>query len=252
MFEDEYRKEMEGLHASEPLITDTLRKMQEEQSRLHGERSGLEVVQPRLWEEQSGLQGEQSGLEGEQSGIQAGHPELPKGQLGLRDGQGANAPGRPAAPDARAEKARKRPLLLVVGLPAAACLVLAFLGVALFFQQPGLPPEEARQHFVFQLVDGNTSLTGGLLFGNAGQLPDGAGSGLKRAECPEALLPEGILEATPVELGGFAVYLGFDEQQATYYAAYREDSSDGTWVVLLSTDLGESGFIEALKDYFAR
>ena len=212
MLEDSYRKEMEGIHASEALIADTLKKMQAEQAKLP--------------------LAEQPDLE-------------PLDGLKVVEGAVAHLPAKP-----RSSRTR-RPLLLLVGLPAAACLLLAFLGVTFFFQTPEGPGQNPQQSYVFQLVEGTTTLSGGLQFGSIDGQPGGAASVLRRAECPEALLPAGILEAVPVSLGACSVYLGFDKQQDTYYAAYQEEPSSATWTLLQAADLSEAAFVQALEDYLA-
>jgi len=214
MFEDAYKDEMSGVHASEALIDDTLKKMQAEQSR---------------------LQAEQSGFQGQ---YDAGAPD------GLRMIHGAAPAAAPAA--AQPEKRKRRSLVLTIGLPAAACLVLAFFGATLYTQITG----GSEQDYAFQLVEGGTSLAGDLQFGSVGEQSSNAASELRRAECLEPMLPSGILDADPVTFGEQSVYLGFDEEMQTYYAAYLKEGSRKTWVLLQSTSLDEKGFIKALKDYF--
>lgn len=208
MFEDEYRREMGDLHASEPLIADTVAKMQAERQR-------PQAQQP---------------------------PDVPDKARGRGDRAAAVAVPRP-------EKARK-PLFVRVGLPIAACVALVLVGVLALPHIAGAPGQGDKPQYEFQPVQGNTALMGGLQFGAIDQQPDGATTGLRRAECPESFLPEGILEAAPVTFDGYAVYLGLDQQQGAYYAAYRQDSSGGTWTVLRSDSLDGDGFIKALEDYF--
>jgi hypothetical protein len=141
--------------------------------------------------------------------------------------------------------------LVKISLPAETCMILAVFGVTLFLHYAGIPGQDNPQAYVFQLVEADTSIGGGLQFGNIAQQPGGVESDLKRADCSEAFLPEGILLGTPVPLGGYSVYLGFDKQQATYYAAYRKGDTGDTWVLLRSTVLDETGFVKALKDYFS-
>ncbi|MCL2529657.1 MAG: hypothetical protein FWE41_04925 [Coriobacteriia bacterium] len=146
----------------------------------------------------------------------------------------------------------KRPLLFLVGLPAAACLILAFFGVTLYTQATGYFEQGSQQHFVFQPVEGNTSLMGDALFGSLEDLIISASTDLKRVECDISLLPAGILDAPPVIFGERFVYLGYDEQQATYYAAFLKGPSRVTWVLLWSAKSSEAEFIEAIETFLAQ
>jgi len=211
MFEDAYRKEMSDLHASESLISDTLKNMQAEQAKL-------------------------------QSGLAATAPDEP--------GEPRLTMLHSAEPRATRPAKKRRPLFMRIGLPAAACLVIAVVGAMFYTQMSGIAPQGTEQNFVFQQVQGDTSLMGDLQFGSlSGQAGD-TDSDVKRAECPETFLPAGILDAPPVTVGRQSVYLGFDEQQTTYYAAYLKDPTGNTWVLLKSSNLDEHSFIQALEGYF--
>ena len=153
-----------------------------------------------------------------------------------------------AAPSSR--KKTSKPLLMRVGIPLAACAVVALVGVLVFPQIAGVFDQNSQQHFEFPLVAGSTSIDEGLQFGSIGQQPSSVEPDLKCAKGSEAFLPEGILDARPIVLSGQKVYLGYDQQQSTYYAAYLEETSSGTWMVLQSANLDEAGFVEALKNYF--
>lgn len=214
MFEDEYRNEMEKVKASESLIADTLKKMQEEQITLNAAQN-----------------------DGEPERLSTFPPPEPH-----------NVTSVPHSPKA------KKPLIIKVGLPIAACLVLALVGVLVIPQITNMssqPGQEAPLPYEFQSVEGNISLSGGLQFGAVDQDAEGDISHLKYAEGSKALLPKGILEATPVSFGDYWVYLGFDEQEETYYAAYRKENAGDTWIVLQSSDLDEAGFTRALEAYFS-
>ncbi len=153
------------------------------------------------------------------------------------------------AGDSRPPKV-KRPLLFRIGLPVAACLLFALLGILIIPQSMGMTGKGSTQ-YEFQPVQGNTPFAGVPLFGNAGEQPSSGTAGLVSAECSEDLLPEGILEAPPVLFGGHSVYLGFDESQSTYYAAYREEVPNDAWVVIRSADFDKAGFMDALKEYLS-
>jgi len=210
MFEDSYRREMNDLQASESLITDTVKKMQDEQAR----------------------------SQSQQSDNSQGDSETPL---------------ITALPDIKARKAKKRNLVFLrVGLPAiAACTVLVLLGAMIFPQLLGESGQNNSQDFLFQLVNGNSSIHGDLKFGSVDHQQNGVELHMKQAECTEALLPEDILKAKPATIGSYKVYLGYDEQQATCYAAYRKDSSGDKWTLLQSTDLDKTAFVEELRLYFA-
>ncbi|MCL2137792.1 MAG: hypothetical protein FWH40_09830 [Coriobacteriia bacterium] len=208
MFEKEYKSEMDELHASEGLISDTLAKMQAEQQRLQVDKPGAA-----LYENENVV----------------------------------------ALPRSRRVTRRR---LLSISLPAAACLVLALVGALVLPRLIGMP-EQGNFHsdepsaYTFQTVDASASLNSGLQFSSTGQHPESIISSLKRAECPLAFLPAGLLDAPPSAFGDQAVYLGYDPQQQTYYAAYRASSSDINWTLLQSAMLDEDGFMKALQYYFA-
>jgi len=148
----------------------------------------------------------------------------------------------------RTQRGRNLFLLRVV-LPAA-CLALVLIGALVFPQVFGGSSRNNPQGYQFQLVIGNPSIHGGPLFGSIDNQPNGVVLHMKQAECTEALLPEGILKAKPATFGSYKVYLGYDEQQTTCYAAYRTDNSRATWTLLQSTDLDKTAFVEELKIYF--
>ena len=156
------------------------------------------------------------------------------------------------SPDSKPRAGRKRNLVFLrVGLPAiAACAALVLLGALVFPQVFGGPGRNNPSGYQFQLVNGNTSIHGGPLFGSIDNQPNGVALHMKQAECTEALLPEGILKAKPATFDSYKVYLGYDEQQTTCYAAYRTDNSRDTWTLLQSVELDKSAFVEELKIYF--
>lgn len=141
----------------------------------------------------------------------------------------------------------KKSVFVTRVLPLAACLMVALLGVLAFPQVMGTSEQEISQSYEFYPVNAQDSLMGGLQFGSAGQQLDDKEVNLGYAEASEDFLPEGILEGTPVMLEGRSVYLGFDEQKETYYAAYRKDGFEGKWVLLRSDVLDKATFIEEVE-----
>lgn len=210
MFDDKYKQEMKNLQASESLISDTLKKMEEEQEK-----------QQRGFNENVSFKAETFDK-----------------SIAAND----------MAPSAK----NKKSLFIKIVVPAAAaCTVIALVGVLLIPQITNQPGQDTQHLYEFQMVEANTSISGGLQFGSIGEQSTGF-SEIKRAESSKEFLPEGILEAASVDFGGHAVYLGYDEQQKVYYAVYQEDKSSEAWTVLRSTDHEESEFIEALEEYFAQ
>jgi len=143
----------------------------------------------------------------------------------------------------------RRPLYLRIGLSAAACLLLAVIGVTIFFQlYPGSGQNEPPQ-YVFHSITVSTTITGGLQFGNVGTHPDSFKTDLEYAECSVEFVPEDIFDADPYLLGSHLVYLGIDRQQNTYYAVCRLDDGSNTWLVLRSNKLSETDFLKAIQAY---
>jgi len=211
MFEDDYKSEMDELHTSEALISDTLAKMQAEQQRLYGDKPGAA-----LYENENVV-----AMQAEENVIAMPRPRW---------------------------STRRR--LLSFGLPAAACLLLAIVGAMVLPRLIGLSSPDDTPAYSIQTVDASTSIESGLQFGSIGQHQESITTSLKRAECPSAFLPAGLLDSPPVAFDGQSVYVGYDAQQQTYYAAYRASSSDVNWTLLRSTMLDEDGFMEALQNYF--
>ncbi|MDR2714898.1 MAG: hypothetical protein LBB42_05205 [Coriobacteriales bacterium] len=227
MFKEQYQQEMQDTHASEVLIADTLKKMQAEQEKLHAEQLGERPEQVR-----------------------------PLAQ-----------PQPQTQQPAQSQRTAKKTLFFRAALPLAACLIFALVGVLAVPQIAGLLGQNTQAGYDFQPVNGKVSVAGGLQFGSISQQQGGPETDLKYAECPRAFLPEGILDATPTTFGTYLVYLGFDKEQSKYYAAYREDNTSKTWVLLQSNALDDTGnpnknannnknseahFIETLEAYFAK
>lgn len=279
MYRDEYRNEMNKIEVSESLIADTLEKMRAEQEQLQAELTGQGQAQPQeqqvsmhdqvQFQEQVQHQGQPvsevqtlpADLHPPQNQFQQSVQPVPQKQTPFQ-GQPVQAQYPPPiqgefnsanntqtnTATTRARK-RRRSRILWIGLPAAACLVLALVGVSVVPQLISVPSQSSEPGYEFQLVEANTSLSSGLQFGSIDGQGAGVESNLKQAECIESLLPEGILSASPVMFGEHSVYLGYDEEQATYYAAYQKDAKSDVWTVLQSTSLDEDGFVAALEDY---
>lgn len=226
MFEDKYKQEMKQVHASESLISDTLKKMQDEREKMAREASiSLTETEP-------------------------SHTDT------ISSAKNLSSKGTKAVASTPSAKSKKS-LWRVIAFPAAAaCVVMALLGVFLVGQNTGDLDLNRQEELIFQPVEGSIVLSGGLQFGNVEE--QGENYKLNRTECLEVYLPQGILEAQPSNFNDHSVYLGYDERQASYYAVYQEDASGNkpegasgkTWVVLQSNKLDKQSFIEAIKKYF--
>lgn len=184
-------------------------------------------------------------MKAEQDKLQTEECVDPAGQ------QGAVDKGVVVGKQAPSEKRQRARIVRIFVPAAAACLVVALLGVVLIPQFIPNTEQDSSIEYVFQPVEGSTSIMGDIQFGNIGEQAAGI-EGLKLTESSKDHLPEGILEGSPVVFWDHSVFLGYDEQQNTYYAAYQEESSDEVWAVLHSTDLEKSDFIDALRAYFAQ
>lgn len=241
MFEEEYRREMGDIRATESLIADTLKKMGDEQAHLQEQRS--DDVQSSEKQALPGQAPKQQTTPGQPTEMQTMPAQPAESPNPTRDDFKTVSVNRSAK--------IKRPLFVRVGIPLAACLLIALLGVLIIPQIIGVSEHDGNSSYDFQPVVATTSISGGLQFGSIGGDSTGATSELQYVECSKALLPEGILEATPVNFDVYSVYLGFDEEQAIHYAAYRKENAGDKWIVLRSSTLNESEFIEALESYFS-
>lgn len=172
-------------------------------------------------------------------------------QAKLESDQESETPDKQGSTASPSQKI-KRPLFVRVGLPVAACLILVLLGVLIAPQVMGVLSPNNQRDLEFVSVQANTSLVGGIQFGAIDQQPGEAAANLKYAELTESLLPLGLLDSEPVDFWGQEVYLGYDERQGLYYAAFHTSDRPKLWDVLQSTDSDKDAFIRAINQYFSQ